>query len=114
MSVSDTQYPDEPICLEVIFHIKEGHTGQFLQELQAVIELVVIEPQCLDFCVFQDPENLNRVRVTETWTSRKFLEEVQMKKHYYVPYFTKVEPMWSHPLQMQFWRPRSAFRRVTA
>lgn len=100
-----------PVCLEIVFHIKKGMADRFLAELTAFSKVVVQEPQCLDFYVFQDADDPNVVRISETWTSREFLENVQFKQAYYPPYFAKVADMWESPREMRFWTPLSTYRR---
>jgi len=90
--------------LNVTITVSPENTSKFLEALKPCWEKVTAESECLFFDVFQDPTKPGRFKFLEVWSEdRKWFEEVQMKKAYYVPYVEVTVPMYTEERMMEFY-----------
>ncbi|MBA4707302.1 putative quinol monooxygenase [Aquitalea aquatica] len=91
--------------LTVELTIKPECLADFLQELQQFSRFILQqEADCLRFEIFQDDNDPGRILLLEGWSSRRHLEEVQLQRAYYQPYFARVHTMFAAERQLRHWR----------
>ncbi len=91
--------------LTVELTIKPESLADFLQELQQFSRFIVQqEADCLRFEIFQDDDDPCRILLLEGWSSRRHLEEVQLQRAYYQPYFARVHSMFATERLLRHWQ----------
>ena len=89
--------------LTVELKIRSERLADFQHELSNLRTLIEREPDCLGFDVLQNDDCPHHVLLVETWSSRAYFENVQMKRPYYALYFARVHPMWNAERQLHHW-----------
>ncbi|KMN76194.1 quinol monooxygenase YgiN [Chromobacterium alkanivorans] len=84
--------------------IKAEYLADYLQELSGLLAHIRREPDCLRFDVLQNADQPCQLLLHEVWSSRAYLEQQQLKRPYYAPYFARIEPMLETPRVIQHWR----------
>ncbi|GAB7340880.1 hypothetical protein MBLNU457_7235t1 [Dothideomycetes sp. NU457] len=88
--------------LQITVHIKPENVERFLQEFNPIFELVIREPECVLFEVFQSPEDPGTLSWVENWSeSPEWFFEHQLPKAYYKPYLEATEPMFIAPREIK-------------
>lgn len=91
--------------LTVELTIKRENLADFLQELLQFSRFIVQqEADCLRFEIFQDDDDPCRILLLEGWSSRRHLEEVQLQRAYYQPYFARVHNMFAAERLLRHWQ----------
>lgn len=91
--------------LTVELTIKPESLADFLQELRQFSRFIVQqEADCLRFEIFQDDDDPCRILLLEGWSSRRHLEEVQLQRAYYQPYFARVKSMFAAERLLRHWQ----------
>lgn len=91
--------------LTVELTIKPACVADFLQELQQFSRFILQqEADCLRFEIFQDDDDPCRILLLEGWSSRRHLEEVQLQRAYYQPYFARVQTMFAAERRLRHWQ----------
>lgn len=92
--------------LTVELTILPERLADFLQELrQFSCFILQQEADCLRFDILQDDEDPCHILLLEGWSSRRHLEEVQLQRAYYQPYFAKVQTMFAAARLLRHWQP---------
>ncbi|BBF85488.1 hypothetical protein DLM_1872 [Aquitalea magnusonii] len=91
--------------LTVELTIKAECVADFLQELQQFSRFILQqEADCLRFEIFQDADDPCRILLLEGWSSRQYLEQVQLLRAYYQPYFARVHSMFAAARLLRHWQ----------
>lgn len=93
----------KPVVVIVTFHIKKGMEEAFKQELINVLEPVLAESECINLNMYQNVDDPTHFMLYETWTSKDYFINVQLKKPYYKPYLAKTKQMWESPRKFTYW-----------
>lgn len=91
-------------AITVQLTIKRECIADFMRELAALRVQIQREQDCLGFDVLHNIDCPETVLLVETWTSREYFEQVQLKRPYYAPYLARVQPMWAEERRLQHWR----------
>lgn len=87
----------------VTFHVKPDLIEDFKAAHRPAWAAVALEPECLLFDVFQDPEKPGRFRFVEVWNgSRTWFENEQLTKPYYATLWEKSKPTWEEKIQVEY------------
>ena len=101
MSNSNSQQPQ--LTLFVDFHIQPHLVREWKSAHRPVWSPFALEPECLLFDVFSDPEDPGHFTLVEVWNATKeWFLEVQMKKDYYSELWRETERMYCEPRIVRF------------
>ena len=101
MSTSNPQ--QSHLTLIVDFHLQPHLIPQWKSAHRPVWSACALEPNCLLFDVFVDPEDPGHFTLVEIWDATKqWFLEVQMKKEYYAELWRKTEWMYCEPRVVRF------------
>ena len=91
------------LTLFVDFHIQPHLVPEWKSAHRPVWSACALEPNCLLFDVFSDPEDPGHFTLVEVWNATKeWFLEVQMKKDYYSELWRETERMYCEPRIVRF------------
>ncbi|KAI0164446.1 hypothetical protein GGR52DRAFT_559881 [Hypoxylon sp. FL1284] len=94
------------ISLHVTVHIAPENVDRFIAAFKPVFDLVVAEPECTFFQVYQSPEEPGKLSWVENWSKdTQWLVEHQITKPYYKEYLEITEPMFLKPREATILQP---------
>ncbi|KIW74459.1 hypothetical protein Z517_12399 [Fonsecaea pedrosoi CBS 271.37] len=96
-AVAPQKIPNRFIIHVTLFFAPE-HAPLALDACRTLFSEAWKDPR-LDFCqVVQDADEPGTIRIQEEWNaSRRYLDEVQLHKPYYIPYLQATEHLWIKP-----------------
>jgi len=94
----------QPWVITVTLRVKPGCRDHLLRELLALRQLILQEGVCLGFDVLANADEANELLLYEVWPSREFVQEVQLKKAYYDPYFERIDPWLEGVRPIRHWQ----------
>ena len=94
----------QPWVITVSLRVKPGCRADLLKELLHMREQILQEGVCLGFDVLASEADAHELLLYEVWPSREFVQEVQLKKSYYIPYFERIDPLLDGPRPVRHWQ----------
>ncbi|KAF1993400.1 hypothetical protein P154DRAFT_527776 [Amniculicola lignicola CBS 123094] len=92
------------ISLHVKVTVAPENREIFLAEFKKVYDLVVLEPECTFFELYENKDEPGAFKWVENWNAtREWLMSVQIPKDYYKPYFAATEPLFIKPRDFEVW-----------
>jgi quinol monooxygenase YgiN len=97
--------PGSPVTALLILRVKPGRGAKFLALLTPVLDAMRRETTFLNAILHQDPQDPSRFLLYETWTDRRDLVEVQMRRAYRDAYWAALPELLAEPRQVSVWTP---------
>ncbi|OIW25634.1 hypothetical protein CONLIGDRAFT_684181 [Coniochaeta ligniaria NRRL 30616] len=86
--------PSSSVSVNVKITINPSYTEAFLAALKTTMDAIVAEPLNTFFEVYQHPTEPGVFKLAENWdATAEYLNDVQLKKEYYKPYYATITPM---------------------
>jgi len=82
----------------VILEAKSGKENELKESLLKIAELSRQEDSCIEYHLYQDPDNLSQFGLYEKWKSKELHLE-QFKKPYILEFSDKAESLLAKPYQ---------------
>lgn len=95
---------DQAVVAVVLLHVKPGRAAEFRALLDPVLDAMRHEATFVNAMLHDDPEDPSRFMLYETWSSRRDLVEVQMKRPYRAAYMAALPELLAEPRQVSVWR----------
>jgi quinol monooxygenase YgiN len=89
----------------VTIALKPGAEEEFLDLLIPVLDAMRHEPTFVNAVLHQDPEDLTRFMIYETWADLDEVVEVQMHRQYRKAYWDRLPALLREPRRIETWRP---------
>ncbi|UKZ80150.1 hypothetical protein TrVFT333_007907 [Trichoderma virens FT-333] len=106
---------EEGFSLQVTVTIDPANVEKYMDFFKPCYDLVIAEPECTFFEVYQSSDNPGELHWVENWSkSPQWFLEVQSKKPYYKPYLQVTEPMWIKPREVKIYNRVNPYFYVAA
>lgn len=94
----------QPWVITVSLRVRPGCRADLLKELLHLREQILQEGVCLGFDVLASEAEPHELLLYEVWPSREFVQEVQLKKSCYIPYFERIDPLLDGRRPVRHWQ----------
>lgn len=82
----------------VIIEAKRGKENELKHSLLKIAKLSRQEDSCIEYHLYQDPDNLSQFGLCEKWKSKE-LHQKQFKKPYIIEFASQAESLLAKPYQ---------------
>jgi quinol monooxygenase YgiN len=93
-----------PVTVVITCNIQKGKVDLAKRELQSVIKKVILnEKACRDICVYEDPDNNQKLLIIEHWDNKEIFLGPHMQTPHMKEFFTISESFLNGKTEFTFW-----------
>jgi quinol monooxygenase YgiN len=105
---AEAQVAGGPVTVALVLRVKPGRQAEFLAILVPVLDAMRHEATFVNAILHCDPEDPARFLLYETWSDRRDLVEVQMRRPYRNDYRARLPDLLAAPREVGVWTPLRA------